>query len=71
MEEFLPSVMDYSPAELAEVIVADNGSTDASVDMLKEKFPSVRIIQLDKNYGFAEGPGIEADRQRIHRPAEQ
>lgn len=55
MEEFLPSVVDYSPAELAEVIVADNGSTDASVDMLKEKFPSVRIIQLDKNYGFAEG----------------
>lgn len=55
IEEFLPSVMDYSPAELAEVIVADNGSTDASVDMLKEKFPAVRIIQLDKNYGFAEG----------------
>ncbi len=55
MEEFLPSVVDYSPAELAEVIVADNGSTDASVDMLKEKFPFVRIIQLDKNYGFAEG----------------
>lgn len=55
MEEFLPSVVDYSPAELAEVIVADNGSTDASVDMLKEKFPSIRIIQLDKNYGFAEG----------------
>lgn len=55
MEKFLPSVVDYSPAELAEVIVADNGSTDASVDMLKEKFPSVRIIQLDKNYGFAEG----------------
>ncbi|MFV0580907.1 MAG: glycosyltransferase family 2 protein [Parabacteroides gordonii] len=55
MEEFLPSVVDYSPAELAEIIVADNGSTDASVDMLKEKFPAVRIIQLDKNYGFAEG----------------
>lgn len=55
IEEFLPSVVDYSPAELAEVIVADNGSTDASVDMLKEKFPAVRIIQLDKNYGFAEG----------------
>lgn len=55
MEEFLPSVVDYSPAEVAEVIVADNGSTDASIDMLKEKFPSVRIIQLNKNYGFAEG----------------
>lgn len=55
MEEFLPSVMDYSPAALAEVVVADNGSSDASIDMLKKKFPSVRIIQLDKNYGFAEG----------------
>ncbi len=55
MEEFLPSVVDYSPAELSEVIVADNGSNDKSVNMLKEKFPSVRIIQLDKNYGFAEG----------------
>lgn len=55
MEEFLPSVIAHSPEELAEVVVADNGSTDASTDMLEEKFPSVRIIQLDKNYGFAEG----------------
>lgn len=55
MEKFLPSVIDYSPSELSEVVVADNGSTDASIAMLKEKFPSVRIIQLDKNYGFAEG----------------
>ena len=55
MEKFLPSVIDYSPSELSEVVVADNGSTDASIVMLKEKFPSVRIIQLDKNYGFAEG----------------
>lgn len=55
MEEFLPSVVEYSPAELAEVIVADNGSTDNSILILQEKFPSVRIIGLDKNYGFAEG----------------
>ncbi len=55
MEEFLPSVIAHSPTELAEVIVADNGSTDGSIAMLKEKFPTVRIIQLDKNYGFAEG----------------
>ena len=55
MEEFLPSVIDYSPAEWAEVVVADNCSTDASTEMLKEKFPSVRIIQLDKNYGFCRG----------------
>lgn len=55
MEKFLPSVIAHSPSELSEVVVADNGSTDNSIAMLKEKFPSVRLIQLDKNYGFAEG----------------
>lgn len=55
MEEFLPSVVAYTPGEWADVIVADNGSTDDSIEMLKEKFPTVGIIQLDKNYGFAEG----------------
>ena len=55
MEKFLPSVIKHSPSDLAEVIVADNGSTDQSVAMLNEKFPSIRVIPLDKNYGFAEG----------------
>ena len=40
---------------MADVIVADNGSTDDSIEMLKTKFPTVGIIRLDKNYGFAEG----------------
>lgn len=39
MEEFLPSVVSNSP-EWAEVIVADNGSTDYSIEMLKAKFPT-------------------------------
>lgn len=55
MEEFLPSVVRYTPAELAEIVVADNGSTDGSVDMLRNKFPEVRLILLTENYGFAEG----------------
>ena len=55
MEEFLLSVVAYTHGEWADVIVADNGSTDDSIEMLKEKFPTVGIIQLDKNYGFAEG----------------
>ncbi len=54
MREFLPSVIKHS-SEWAEVIVADNGSTDGSMRMLFEEFPSVSQIQLDKNYGFAEG----------------
>ena len=55
LEEFLPSVMANTPLDIAEVVVADNGSTDGSVDMLKEKYPSVRLILFEKNYGFAEG----------------
>lgn len=55
MEEFLPSVIRNTPADIAEIIVTDNGSTDDSIEMLHRQFPSVKIIRLDKNYGFAEG----------------
>lgn len=53
MERFLPSVVQYSTE--AQIVVADNGSTDSSIQMLREKFPSVRILAFDQNYGFAEG----------------
>lgn len=55
MEKFLPSVVANSPAEIASVVVADNGSTDDSLAMLREKFPTVKQIELERNYGFAEG----------------
>lgn len=53
LEKYLPSVVTYSND--AEVIVADNGSTDNSIQFLKDNFPTVRLIILDKNYGFAGG----------------
>lgn len=53
LQRFLPSVIRYS--EEAEIIVADNGSTDHSIDILREKFLSVRILPFRENYGFAEG----------------
>ncbi len=53
MRRFLPSVVANSPE--ADVIVIDNGSTDASLQYLRDEMPQVRIIALDKNYGFAEG----------------
>ena len=54
LEKYLPSVMQYSRAE-ATVYVADNASTDQSLEMLKTHFPEVRQICLEKNWGFAEG----------------
>ncbi len=54
LERFLPSVIEFSKDD-AEVIVADNASTDQSMKMLKDRFPNIRTIQLDRNYGFAEG----------------
>lgn len=54
MEKYLPSVVRYSSGE-AEIYVADNASTDDSLLFLKENYPHVKTIVLDKNYGFAEG----------------
>ena len=50
---FLPSVVKYSPD--AEIVVADNASTDDSVSVVAKDFPGVRLIRLDRNYGFADG----------------
>ncbi|MEN0048605.1 MAG: bifunctional riboflavin kinase/FAD synthetase [Bacteroidota bacterium] len=54
LEQFLPSVLQTTYAN-AEIYVADNASTDDSIAFLEEHFPSVKIIQLPRNYGFAEG----------------
>ena len=54
LKQFLPSVWNHSHEE-AEVIVADNGSEDDSVAFVRENYPQIRIIALDKNYGFPEG----------------
>ena len=54
LREYLPSVLQYSRDE-ATVYVADNASTDGSLEMLREHFPEVKLIVLDKNWGFAEG----------------
>lgn len=53
MRRFLLSVVRNTHG--AEVVVADNGSTDGSLTFLEQVFPGVRTIALDRNYGFAEG----------------
>ena len=54
LRQYLPSVLAYSRDE-AEVYVADNASTDESLELLEEHFPECRLIRLEKNWGFAEG----------------
>jgi GT2 family glycosyltransferase len=54
LEEFLPNVIEHS-ADRAEVIVADNASTDGSVVFLKQNYPNIRLIQNAENGGFSKG----------------
>jgi GT2 family glycosyltransferase len=56
LEKFLPMVVKYSSN--AQIIVADNQSTDDSLSLLKEKFPEVRIIINPENGGFAKGYNV-------------
>ena len=52
MRQYLPSVLENS---VGDVIVADNASTDGSVQMLLDEFPEVPVVVLEQNFGFAEG----------------
>lgn len=55
LRRFLPDVLKHSACEDTEIYVADNASTDHSLDLLKREFPEVRTIVLETNWGFAEG----------------
>ena len=55
LRTFLPAVILTTPTDIADIIVADNGSTDASLSMLETTFPDIKTVKLDRNYGFAEG----------------
>ena len=56
LREFLPGLLrSVENVEGAEVIVADNASTDGSLELMKEMFPEVKTIAFDKNHGFTGG----------------
>ena len=56
LKEFLPGLLQsVSKVEDAEVIVADNASTDGSRQVMKDLFPDVRTLEFDRNYGFTGG----------------
>lgn len=62
--EFLPVVLATTDQSVARVIVADNGSTDSSRQVLAEEFPEVECIFFEKNHGFAEGYNKAIDMTR-------
>jgi len=67
LQTFLPSVIAHTDPQLARVVVADNASTDASIELLQREFPEVELQCLDRNYGFAGGynRAIQARKEEI------
>ncbi len=55
LEQFLPNVIANCDPNLAEIVVADNASTDESVAFMRERFPEIRLIENGSNGGFATG----------------
>lgn len=55
LRKYLPTVVAHTDQAIGRVIVADNGSSDDSVEMLRREFPEVELICFDRNYGFADG----------------
>ncbi len=55
LEQFLPSLVQHTTHPQSEIVVADNGSGDDSLEFMLKEYPHIRIIELDKNYGFSGG----------------
>lgn len=64
LQEFLPPASLHTRGPEVDLIVADNGSKDASVEWIRTNHPEVKVMAFDKNYGFAEGynRAVEATR---------
>ena len=52
LEKFLPTIIQYS--NTAEIIIANNGSSDDSLLFLSKNFPDIKVINHKENLGFAE-----------------
>jgi len=55
LKKFLPTASEHTVSGQADLIVADNGSTDGSVAWIRANHPEVKVLEFDKNYGFAGG----------------
>ena len=60
LEHFLPALVRHTTHPRAEIVVADNGSTDGSLEFLRTEYPRIRIIELGRNHGFSGGYNLAA-----------
>jgi GT2 family glycosyltransferase len=66
LEECLESIYRNPPEVPFEVLVVDNDSPDRSADMVREKFPRVRLLVLEENVGFARANNVAMQHARGH-----
>lgn len=62
LQTFLPTLVQYTPSYLADIVLADNASTDNSVSWVKENYPQIVTMEFEKNFGFADGYNIAVGR---------
>lgn len=55
LENFLPSIVKHSTLTNIEIVVADNASTDDSVDFIQKNYPEIKVVQNEENGGYAKG----------------
>jgi len=54
LQDFLPFVLKFNSSS-AKIYVADNASSDDSIEFMNTNFPEVELIELEENYGYAKG----------------
>jgi GT2 family glycosyltransferase len=62
LRHYLPFVKEYSNPGISKIFVADNGSTDGSVAFIRENYPEIGLIQLERNHGFAGGYNLALEK---------
>lgn len=58
LKRFLPTAIQFTTGSEVDLIVADNGSTDNSVNWIERNYPELKLLKFEKNFGFAEGYNI-------------